>query len=250
MGALSIWLIVGGLAQAADWRADLDARVSAAWREHPVEATAATRAEPIHTRTGQPRFVGEEVWNPAATPILLERLIEGQEEPAVRIALVEAVVRSGGDWSESVVGLLQVEPDAAVRRMLAEVLREAEAGPAAEGLGRAFRDPESAVREAAMRAIAGRADGARFEALVQAGLFDRDAGVRQHAARAAGWLHLGQSWGAIEALLSDESAEVRLSALRALERLDAPRLGALPVLQTLRRDRDPRVARAASAVGR
>lgn len=248
MRMLSIWLLVCGGASAADWRSALDASASAAWREHPVEARAASEAEPIRTRTGQPRFVGEEVWNPLATPVLLERLIEGDEDSAVRVALVEAAVRSGGEWSEVVVGQLQVEADPTVRRMLAEVLRDADAGPAAEGLRRAAQDPDADVRAAAMRAVSGRPDGIRYEGLVQAGLSDPHADVRQHAARAAGWLRLAQSWDALEALLSDESDEVRLNALRALERLDAPRLRALPALQDLRQDRDVRVARAAASL--
>lgn len=247
MGTI-LWLLLAPAALARDPRADLDAAVARAWAEHPVEAAAAAAAEPIRTRNGLPRFVGEDVWNPAVTPILLERAISGEQDPQLRQALIEAAVRSGGDWDEVVVAQLGLEPDPAVRRMLAEVLREAGAGPAAEGLALAVQDEEAAVRAAAMRALGGRADGAKLGSLVLDGLDDVDADVRKEAARSAGWLALDQGWEGLTGLLADPDPDVRLNAIRALERLDAPRLSRLPALAPLRADVDPRVARAAASV--
>lgn len=244
------FILLAGLASASDWRAALDAQVAEAWAQHPVEAAAAAKAEPIRTRNGLPRFVGEEVWNPAATPILLERVVNGGEDAATRAALIEAALRSGGDWSGTVAGLLAVEEDAAVRRMLAEVLREAEPVDASVGLPLAAADEDAAVRAAAMRAIGGRPDGATWEPLVRSALSDPDASVREHAARAAGWLGLGNTWSGLEGLLSDSSPDVRLSALRALERLDPVRLEGVPALKKLQQDPDSRVARAAAGLGR
>ncbi len=246
--ALAFSLSGVGAASAADWRAELDARTELAWSQHPNEAKAAAEAEPILTRNGMPRFVGEEVWNPHATPVLLSRALDPAEPQALRVALIEAAVKSGGEWSAVVAGQLAVEQDVAVRRMLAEVLREAEPADAARGLRLAVRDPSAEVRAAAQRAIGGRPDGATLSALVLDALDDPSALVRAEAARSAGWLHLDAGWDGLAGLLADEDAEVRLRALRALERLDAPRLAALPALSTLRQDLDPRVARAAGQI--
>lgn len=241
-------LLLAPAAFAADWRSDLQAAAAESWRDHPVEAAAAADATPITTRNGMPRFVGEDVWNPIATPILLERAFDPSEPLDLRVALIEAAVRSDGDWSEAVVGQLAVEREASLRRMLAEVLREAEAGPAAEGLNLASRDADAAVRAAAMRAIGGRADGAALADAVLRGLGDADADVRKEAARSAGWLRLDQGWDGLVPLLADADADVRLNAVRALERLDTARLRTLPALAPLRADLDPRVARAAASI--
>lgn len=248
MRALLSWILLSSLAVAADWRAELETAVAEAWRDHPLEAAAAAKAEPITTRNGMPRFVGEEVRNPHATPILLARVADPREDLGERVALVEAAVRSGGDWDGVVVGLLAEEPEPALRRMLAEVLREADPAEAAAGLARAAADPAAEVRAAAMRAIGGRKDGATLADALMPGLGDADAAVRRDAARALGWLGVAQGWAGIEPLLADPSAEVRLAALRALERLDRPRLARLPALRALDGDPDPRVARAAAAI--
>lgn len=243
-----LWLLLAPVALASDWRSHLEEAAAESWRDHPVEAAAAANATPITTRNGLPRFVGEDVWNPVATPILLERAFDPSEPLPLRVALVEAAVRSDGDWSEAVVGQLGVEREAELRRMLAEVLREAEPGPAAVGLARASRDPDAAVRAAAMRAIGGRADGAVLSDALLRGLRDSDAKVREEAARSTGWLSLDQGWDGLATLLGDADPDVRLNAVRALERLDAARLRGLPELTALRADIDPRVARAAASI--
>lgn len=236
------------LAADGDWRVRARAGAALQWRREPAFAAAVAEAAPGVTRNGMPRFIARELREPDASPLLLERLLSGNDDSAARAALVEALPLSGGDWSEAAAGLIAEGRDAGVRVQLAGALRHADAAPAREGLARAAVDTDAGVRAAAMRAIAGREDGATWGEAVVAALSDTDAGVRAAAARAAGWLRLAGAWEPLVARLTDADAEVRLQAVGALERLDAPRAAKLAPLGELLQDRDARVARAAARV--
>jgi HEAT repeat protein len=79
-------------------------------------------------------------------------------------------------------------------------------------------------------------------------LVDHEPYVRCMAARSLGYLRAGQAFEALLPLLADSDAKVRLTAVNALERLDAHRLAARPELTDLAHDPDPGVVRAAERV--
>jgi hypothetical protein len=195
--------------------------------------------QPVRSRAGLPVFTGDAAR--ACAPALLDRLAT-ERDPAIRVALLDALARWGDGWGPTVVALFPGEKDAGVRRMMAEVLADAEPADAAAGLRLAVRDPDAEVRAAAFRALAKRddADGA----LILTGFADADATVRATAARAAGIREVG--WDALVPLLADRDAEVRRNAVRALERIDRVRVATLPEVAALAHDPDPKVADAAA----
>lgn len=239
---------LASLVEHAGWRLRARAGAALAWRQDPTFAATVTTVAPLTTRNGAIRFTDRRLRAPEAAPLLVERLTASDTPSAERAALVEALRLSGGDWSEAVLGLLAVEPDAAVREQLAAALEHAEADVAREGLTLALSDTAGAVRAAALRAIGERSDGADYAGSVLAALGDTDAEARACAARAAGWLGLSGAWDALVPMLADPDADVRLKAVAALERLDGGRAAALPGLRALTRDPDARVARAAERV--
>lgn len=238
----------GSVAASADWRLRASAGAAVQRRRDPVFAQAVMTTPPLTTRNGVLRFTDPRLRTPDAAPLLIERLTAPNTPALQRAALVDALRLSGGDWSEAVAGQLLVETDPLVRQQLAGALEHAEADVAFAGLTRAVTDPHAAVRAAALRAIGAREDGAVFTSQVLVALGDPDPEARAFAARAAGWLGLADAWTGLVPLLADLDAEVRLKAVAALERLDMALAAALPGLQRLRQDPDPRVARAAERV--
>ena len=201
--------------------------------------------QPGTTRAGTPRFTDPTLYNPALTPVLLERLASGGEHDYVRLALVEVLPRTGGEWDGALVDLYASETSADVRSVMVEVTRRADPEDARALLSQAAGDQSPLVRAAVMRTIPYVEDGVGLSAPLLAGLTDADSEVRSFAARSAGWTGLDAAWDDLVVLLSDAEPEIRLHALRALERLDVGAVQQLPALQTLEIDIDSRVSRAA-----
>jgi HEAT repeat protein len=207
-------------------------------------------AEPQRTRAGQLRFADEELHdNPEAATMILERLaIEPRAE--VRAALVEALPRTGGQWLAAIEERFTTEPAAAVRVAMAAIAPRAAGGTGGALLSLALGDREASVRTEAAHASASLGAAAALEAKLdgrlQALLADAESRPRAAAARSLGVLGIGQSFPSIRSLLRDADAEVRLQALRALERLAPDRAAGLAELAALERDADARVSRLAS----
>jgi len=205
---------------------------------------------PQRTRDGLLRFAHEDLHdNPAAAAELLRRLDEGGSSE-LRIALVEALPRTGGPWSGQALARMADEPDVAVRRMWVAIMVRAEPDVAVRGMALGLGDDHAEVRkEAALVAaslpVAALAEGG-FDMLLRDALGDGEAPVRAAAARSLGILGFGDTFDEIAPLLADANANVRLQALRALGRLDRAAARALPTIAALRDDADVKVARAAA----
>ena len=210
--------------------------------------THAWTTQPGITRAGTPRFTDPTLYNPALTPVILERLSSGGENDYVRLALVELLPRTGGEWDGALVELYTTEPSADVRSVMVEVTRRADPEDARALLRQATADSSALVRAAVMRTIPYVDDGAGMSSPLLAGLTDESPEVRSFAARSAGWTGLDDAWDELVVLLSDVEPDIRLHALRALERLDAEAAAGLDALDTLEIDIDPRVSRAARQI--
>ncbi len=205
---------------------------------------------PLRTRGGMLRFSQEIVHdNPAAAAIFVRRLAE-EPSAEVRMALIEALPRTGGDWFDGVMAHLDSEREPQVRKAVMAIMIRAEPSRAATGIARGLQDADPLVRaEAAVAA------GSLPPAEVQQRpellsrlhelLAEAHAPSRAGAARSLGILGLIASFEAIEPLLGDGEAAVRLQALRALVRLDPERAAGLPAVRALRADPDSKVSRAA-----
>ena len=200
--------------------------------------------EPHVTRAGSYRFLLPDDRDQELTDSLLARLRDGGEDAAVRQALVEALPRSGGDWSA--VTELYAGEVAPVRATMVDGAKHADAELASSLIHLALADGDWEVRAAGARAAGWQTElGDALGPDVLTALQDGHPEVRAFAARSAGWLHL-DAFGQVSPLLADVDPTVRLYTLRALERIDEDRLRALPSLATLEADTDPRVARAAA----
>jgi len=232
----------------ADWRVRQQAALALGWRQYEALFQEHAALQPLPTRIDTLRMLGSAVADERLTPLYLERLLRGDESLENRLALADILPRSGGDWTEAAVTLLQSDEDPALRAMLAACLRYGEAQHALPALRNALATPQSQVRLEAARALAWRSDGAQAADELEAALADDDAELRATAARALGYLGVESAFTALTGLLEDADAAVRLQAVNALGRLDAPRAASLSQLRSLEYDEDPRVARAAKRV--
>jgi HEAT repeat protein len=99
--------------------------------------------------------------------------------------------------------------------------------------------------------VAGRrGDGQKFLGELINAAADVDPIVRISAARALGSLRVADAFPALQHNLTHESVPVRLSALRALARIDPDRAAALPELTPLQLDKNPLIADTATKVAR
>jgi HEAT repeat protein len=183
---------------------------------------------------------------PAALPAVLERLVDPAELPGTQVALATVLAQNhAAGWTDALLELVGNHPVPEVRAALLGACKGADAGVARQGLLTGLADPSSIVRAEAARLVGWRKDGATFGPHLKAAFADADPGVRAAAARSAGWLRLDVR-GELRSLAADPAAQVRYEALNALLRIAPADARALPNLEALRRDADPRVARVAA----
>jgi len=231
-----------------DWRVRTTAASVLGWRTTPEVYDAVLRAVPRTNRAGQLRFFDPALRTPGAFPAIVERLLHGDEGPAMQSALLVALVGVVPEWAEVTVGLLPEIDDPSVRTEVVGWLKRADPVHAAAGLRLGLADADPAVRAEAAITIGFRVDGAALAPELAASLRDEDATTRAMAARALGWLGVAEPLPAIVGLVDDADPLVRLHALRALRNLDVAQARALPQLSRLLVDADPKVARVAKSL--
>jgi HEAT repeat protein len=200
---------------------------------------------PGTTQAGSMRFAGPAIHDPRATAVFLHRLQTENLDAEMRAALVEALPRTGGDYSEAAVALLGQEKDASVRMALVGTMKRAEPQRAVEGVRLGLADEDPRVRAEAATMAGWLSEGTDLEPQLLSALEEKTPEIRAAASRSLGVLKATGAFDSIVPLLADDSAEVRLQALHALERIDASQAAKLDRLQELTSDPDDRVARAA-----
>lgn len=231
----------------ADWRVRQQAAVIHGWRAFPELYAEFSVREAAPTRSGMLRFRGTELGDARLAPLFLERLLQ-QPEPAYKLALIDVLPRTGGDWAEAFVGLMRTETDPGYRAVLVASLKEAPRKPALEGLRSGLVDASAQVRGEAARAAGWSEHGDQLIAELISALGDSDPYVRAMAARSLGTHRATQAFDALVPLLADADAEVRLRALRSMARIDPDATAARPELSDLAQDPDERVSRAAESL--
>ncbi len=205
--------------------------------------------QPQKARNGSLRFSDAQLVQPAATPLLIERLDKGNDSEEVRIALLGALPGTQGEYAAWALQSLESERSEAVRVALVDTMRLAGNSAAAlKGLALGLADKDAKVRIRAAFAIGRRADGlALTDSLVNA-LGDRNTELQATAARALGNLGATDAFEKVLALLDSNDSNVRLESLRTLGRINAERASTLPLLTTLAKDSDERMRTAAAKV--
>lgn len=182
--------------------------------------------------------------DPRAAPVFLQRLLNGKDPISVRLALVDALPATAGDWQEGVAALVAIDASPRVRKKLVETLRYVSPPHDIDGLRLAFHDEDPRVRAAATRAAGFARDGiGLFQEVVSMTFDDEDWDVRAAAVQTLGKFKQKVAWPTLQRMLGDPRKEVRLQALLALENIDADAARQLPQLDALARDKsDPRLA--------
>jgi HEAT repeat protein len=146
---------------------------------------------------------------------------------------------------------LAAEPEGDGRRPLYAEIRRAPAEQALPALRAGLSDTNPALRAAAALASGRRKDGDTLgPELIELARADPEMSVRLAATRGLGNLRHAAAYAPLQHNLSDESAPIRLAALRALARIDPDRTAALPDLAGLQLDHDRRVADVATKIAR
>jgi HEAT repeat protein len=185
--------------------------------------------------------------DPRAAPVFLQRLLSGNDSVTVRLALVDALPGTAGDWQEGIAALVAVDASPRVRKKLVETMRYVDPPHDIAGLRHGFNDEDIAVRVAAARTAGFARDGiGLYQEVVSMTFNDEDWDLRAAAVQSLGKFGNKAAWPQLVRMLGDPHPTVRLQVLIALENLDAEAAGRLPELDKLAKDRqNPRVARQA-----
>lgn len=174
---------------------------------------------------------------PRAAAVFLKRLLNGGDSVTVRLALVDALPATGGDWQEGVAALVAIDASPRVRKKLIETLRYVSPPHDITGLRHGFNDEDVQVRAAAARTAGFARDGIGLFQEVVSMSFDDDWDVRAAAAQSLGKFDHQATWPQLVRMLGDPHPEVRLQVLIALERTDPEATRKLPELDKLAKDR-------------
>ena len=205
-----------------DWRVRTQAAIILGWRQNGEAFASVYEAAPVVGRQGRKvRFLTDVFSDPTAAPAILERLLHGGESDVVRTGLAHVLVGLYPYWGEDMIGLLGAERGTPLALAAVAAFQWADSDVALAGLRLAFAHKHPAVRAAAASVAGWRADGLNIAPELRAAVSDDSAAARSMAARALGWLGDPEASGALVSLLSDESADVRLHALRSLDRIDS-----------------------------
>lgn len=143
------------------------------------------------------------------------------------------------------------EPEGKSRLPLFRALRNGPAPQVLPALRAGLTAPDPALRAAAAAAVGRREDGARLVPdLLTLATGDAEGPVRIAATRSLAQLRAAEAFEPLRANLGHAVPETRLSALRALARIDAGRAAKLPELGRLQLDPDARISGAATKVSR
>lgn len=225
---------------ATTWRERVRADLSAMKASAPQLHAELAQLAPSKTRAGFVRFTSDAIHDPRAASVFLDRLARGGDSDDVRAALVEALPRTGGTYADAAVELMGAERSSVVRAAYVHAARRAPAAHAIAIMTRGLADSDAEVQAEAARAAAAHPDGKRLATELRAALASSNAAVRAESARTLGILQIADARDALAARISDESADVRLEALRAIERIAPGSARSLP-LDKLAKDEDPRI---------
>jgi HEAT repeat protein len=227
---------------------------SVPWRDRVAAELAAMdparRAEyaalaPQSTRAGGSRFTTDVIHDPLVAAVFIDRLAKRTDAEEVRVALAEALPRTGGLYADAVADLVTTESSATVRAVYVHGARRAPAEHGLAILRRGFADGSTEVRAEAARTAAAHAAGAQLAGELRAVLHDSDPALRSEAARSLGILKIEAARDELVKALGDGVAEVRLESMRALDRIAPGSLAGTAMVTALMSDPDDRVSRLA-----
>jgi len=238
-------LLFSTQALGGDFKGDLDRDADRIRVDHPEIAARVDGMSPLKNRAGMLAFPGGDLVDPRAQVLIQDRLLDGGDDALVRTALAYAL-----DDAHRIPWAVAAELEPKVRAALISGYKKAGDADALAAFESALQDESLVVRVEAARLIGYRPDLVS-ETLLQglaSALSDQEADVRRFGVRSVSWRQDPGGFDRVEPLLGDASAQVRGAAVRALGKLDRERAAALPELQALSSDADPRVKRSLKRV--
>jgi len=169
--------------------------------------------------TGTGRLVEALVYQASApgVPVVFDPRQRGSRLRAVRSLIQQAHRREPGAF-DSLVGMLSTDPDPLVRRTAAAGIGSFRGPEAVAALTTALGDQDPMVRTAVVSALGAMRDEAMAPTMAQVLARDPEAAVRRAALWALAPLHSDDARRGLQAALSDADASVRRSAVSALNR--------------------------------
>ena len=238
---------------ALTWTARIAIAVADLQSRQPALYKQLATLRPNHRVGDELAFNQPVLADPRAAAVLLQRLLAGNDPVDVRLAVVDALPNTGGDWQEGAAALVALDASPRVRKKLVETLRYVAPPHNIAGLRLALADENLEVRVAAARTTGFTRDGTTLFTELVSATFDEDWDMRAAAVQALGQLtgprgaRNNPARDRLVRMLTDPRPEVRLQVLLALERIDPAGLRQLPDLERLARDRkSPQVAEIAA----
>ncbi len=229
--------------------------------DESAQATSPTPARPTASLTWRERVAAElgamdaakrselaalvptgDVTDPRAAAVFIDRLARKADADAVRASLALALPKTGGVYADAVADLFADEPASVVRVAYVEVARRAPGESSLVILRRGFADPAIEVRTEAARSAAVHPAGARLASELRMALVDANPLLRAEAAHSLGTLKIEAAREELIRALGDAVPDVRLEAMRALDRIAPGTLAGTAQVAALASDPDERVA--------
>lgn len=241
MKTLILGLLLVGLTANASTAAD------AVRERNPELAQHVASLQPMKNRAGKYYFPDAQLVSPDAQVLVTERLLGGDDEPAVQVALAYAL-----DGKHRLPWTVISTQSADVRAALLSGYKKHGAIDAVEALSGGLADASDAVQFEAVRLLGRRPDlkNARLVEGLKQALRSDVVDVRWAAVRALAWRDDAGAFEAIQPLLVDKDAKVRGAAIRSLGILDKARALDLSGVDELRNDPNPHVKRAFRSLAR
>jgi hypothetical protein len=164
------------LADHADWRVRHQAEVTLAYRADPELAGRIATLAPVTTRAGTPALSSPLLSEEMALPLMVDRLVHGGEDRALRVSLARAVSADEALSGDTLIGLYAQEADAEVRAALIVGARKhPDAAASLSLLTQGLADSSALVRAESAAAAGSHPQGASLgDALIAALRGDED----------------------------------------------------------------------------
>jgi HEAT repeat protein len=211
------------------------------WRERVAAELSAIEAKQLIEMMALPP--ASTTADPRLAAVILDRLARKADPEDVRVALTDALSKTGGRFADALADLFVDENSAKVR---AAFVRATPNEQALAILRRAFVDSSTEVRIVAIKSASTHAVCEQLASELRNTLSDREAVLRVEAARSIGALKIAAARGELVRALGDADPEVRLEAMRALDSIAPGSLAGTAVVTALTSDPDTRVAELAT----